>query len=97
MSSLAVETKPLARDVRVTENELTVFLADGRKITVPLAWFPRLVRATPKQRGAWELLGDGEGIRFPAIDEDLSVAGLLHGMRAADQEKAPVRRSRSRG
>ena len=79
MSSLAVEPKPLARNVVVTVDELTVVLADGRRISAPLAWFPRLMRATPEQRADWELLGDGEGIHWPSADEDLSVSGLLRG------------------
>ncbi len=83
MSSLAVEPKPLARRVEVTDDELTVVLADGRRISAPLAWFPRLLRATPEQRANWELLGDGEGIHWPSADEDLSVSGLLRGTAAA--------------
>lgn len=79
MSSLAVEPKPLARHVEVTDDELTVVLADGRRISAPLAWFPRLLGATPDQRANWELLGDGEGIHWPSADEDLSVSGLLRG------------------
>lgn len=79
MSSLAVEPKPLARQVEVTNDELTVVLADGRRISAPLAWFPRLLHATPEQRADWELLGDGEGIHWPDVDEDLSVSGLLRG------------------
>jgi Protein of unknown function (DUF2442) len=82
MSSLAVDPKPLARDVEVTDDELTVVLADGRRISAPLAWFPRLLEATPEQRAHWELLGDGEGIHWPGPDEDLSVNGLLRGTRA---------------
>jgi hypothetical protein len=69
----------LARHVQVTDDELTVVLADGRRISAPLAWFPRLLRATPEQRADWELLGDGEGIHWPSADEDLSVSGLLRG------------------
>jgi hypothetical protein len=79
MSSLAVEPKPLARQVEVTNDELTVVLADGRRISAPLAWFPRLLHATPEQRADWEILGDGEGVHWPSVDEDLSVSGLLHG------------------
>lgn len=71
----------LARDVAVTDDELTVRLADGRSISVPLVWFPRLLRATPDARRRWTLLGDGEGIRWPDMDEDLSVDGLLAGTR----------------
>jgi hypothetical protein len=68
-----------AIDLRVTDDELTVLLADGRRVSAPLVWFPRLLNATKAQRDRWELLGDGEGIHWPAVDEDLSVAGLLRG------------------
>jgi hypothetical protein len=80
--SSSVEVIPLAQDVRVTEDELIVPLVDGRTISVPLAWFPRLLHATPQQRSCFELLGDGDGIHWPEIDEDISVAGLLRGVRA---------------
>ena len=83
MSSLAFESNPRAREVRVTEDELSVTLADGRTIAVPLAWFQKLLHASPEQRNNWELLGDGKGIHWPDLDEDLSVAGLLRGARAS--------------
>ena len=73
---------PLARTVTVTEEDLIVGLADGRVISVPLAWFPRLANASPAVRGNWALLGDGEGIHWPEADEDISVEGLLAGHRA---------------
>jgi len=79
MSSLVVETQPRAREVSVSEDELTVVLADGRRISVPLTWFPRLLHATPAQLRNYELLGGGEGIHWTDVDEDLSVAGLLRG------------------
>jgi hypothetical protein len=79
MSSSVVEIRPRAREVSVSEDELTVLLADGRKISAPLVWFPRLLHATTDQRRNFEFLGDGEGIHWPDIDEDLSVAGLLRG------------------
>jgi hypothetical protein len=81
MTSLAVDVTPLAQEVRVTEDELVVFLIDGRTLSVPLAWFPRLLHAAPEQRNRLEILGDGEGIHWPDVDEDLSVAGLLRGAR----------------
>jgi len=77
-----VEITPLAQGVEVTDEELVVSLADGRRISVPIVWFPRLSRATPEQRNKWELLGDGEGIHWPLIDEDLSVEGLLSGRKS---------------
>ena len=79
MSSSLPDVDPRAKEVAVTEDELSVLLADGRRISVPLAWFPRLLRATPEQRARFELLGDGQGIHWPEVDEDLSIAGLLRG------------------
>jgi hypothetical protein len=70
------------RDVAVSEDELTVALMDGRTITVPLAWYPRLAAATPEQRAHWEMAGAGYGIHWPELDEDLSTEGLLAGARA---------------
>jgi len=70
---------PRAKEVTLSEDELVVVLADGRRIAVPLAWFPRLLRATADQRQNFEILGDGVGIHWPDVDEDLSVAGLLRG------------------
>lgn len=71
-----------ASSVIITEDEIEVFLLDSRRITVPLAWFPRLLHATPEQRNNWEILGDGEGLHWPQIDEDISVSGLIQGNRA---------------
>jgi hypothetical protein len=79
MSSSVVETRPLAAEVEVTEDELRVVLYDGRRLAVPLAWFPRLQSCSSEARQHWELLGDGEGIHWPEADEDVSVAGLLAG------------------
>jgi len=81
MGTLAVELHRLAHNVSFTEDTLNVDLLDGRTISVPIAWFPTLSKATQSQREVWELLGDGEGIHWPEIDEDLSVAGLLVGAR----------------
>ena len=79
MSTLAVEAHPLAQGVEFTDDELVVSLVDGRKILIPLVWFPRLESATKKQLENFEILGDGEGIHWPELDEDHSVAGLLRG------------------
>ena len=79
MSSLAHDAAPRASRVRCTDDELIVTLTDGRVLSVPLAWFPRLAHAKPIQRSHCELLGDGDGIHWPSIDEDISVAGLLAG------------------
>jgi uncharacterized protein DUF2442 len=77
-SSLPIPDARVAT-VIVTEDELRADLLDGRSIIVPLAWFPRLLVATEAQRANWQIIGDGEGIHWPDIDEDLSVAGLLRG------------------
>ncbi len=71
--------EPLAVSVKTDENNLVVDLSDGRAISVPLVWFPRLFNASPEERAQYELLGSGVGIHWPLIDEDLSVAGLLRG------------------
>jgi hypothetical protein len=79
MSTLAVELHPLALSLTCTEDVLRVELVDGRSIAVPLSWFPSLSNASQSERDNWELLGDGEGIHWSDIDEDLSVSGLLAG------------------
>lgn len=73
----SLSLRPQAASVIVTDATLTVILADGRALTVPTAWFPRLAQATPEQRADWRLIGDGVGIHWEAVDEDISVAGLL--------------------
>lgn len=65
--------------VSFTDHAISVDLADGRTITVPLAWYPRLLHATPEQRTDWQIAGGGYGIHWPSIDEDLSSEGLLRG------------------
>lgn len=85
MSSSLPNADPRAKEVVVTEDELCVTLADGRRIVAPLRWFPRLLRATREERANYELLGDGIGIHWPEVDEDLSVAGLLQGVPSASE------------
>jgi hypothetical protein len=70
------------QNVRCTDDRLIVDLTDGRELSVPLRWYPRLLNATPAQRADWELAGAGYGIHWPQIDEDLSVKGLLMGWAA---------------
>lgn len=74
--------EPLARDVLFDEDRITVELVDGRAISVPLAFYPRLFNGTPEQRSRWRLIGAGHGIHWPDLDEDLSTEGLLRGARA---------------
>lgn len=73
----AVKPDATAIDVRVTDDAIHVVLADGREVTAPLAWSPRLADATSEQRGNWRLIGRGQGIHWPDVDEDISVASLL--------------------
>lgn len=77
---------PRAMDVAVNDDELRVDLVDGRTIIVPIVWFPRLARAQQAERDKWELLGDGNGIHWPDLEEDISVPGLLLGSEA-DEER----------
>ena len=77
MSIAAVEVEPLAVDVVFSHDALVVDLADGRKISVPLHWFPRLDNASPGDRKSWQLIGGGLGIHWDALDEDISVESML--------------------
>src|SRR5213596_2395891 len=78
---------PHAVDVKVTEDELSVLLEDGRTLVVPLAWYPRLFHSSQRQRARWRLIGRGVGIHWPAIDEDIGVEGLLAGRRSGESQK----------
>jgi hypothetical protein len=70
---------PVTTGVAVTDDTLTVDLSDGRTVSVPLAWYPRLLHATPEERGNWVLIARGEGVHWPDVDEDISVASLIAG------------------
>ena len=83
MSISDIKAGERVKDVRLTEDSLSVDLMDGRTITVPLAWYPRLLHATPEQRNIWEISAAGYGIHWPDIDEDLSTEGLLRGTPAS--------------
>ncbi len=82
MHSLVSDTDLRVMNISIDDDRLTVELMDGRTIGVPLAWYPRLANATPKQRNNWELAGAGYGIHWPDIDEDLNTEGLLQGRKA---------------
>jgi hypothetical protein len=89
MAILAVELQvPDAVDVRVTEDTLSVELSDGRTISVPLGWYPRLENATPSERANWKLIGKGRGIHWEEIDEDISVEGLLAGKPSGESQSS---------
>jgi len=88
MTTLTLSAEPLAQEVRVSKDALKVVLEDGREISVPLAWYPRLRDATPAQRANSRLIGRGEGVHWPEIDEDISVLGLLAGWGSATKTAA---------
>ena len=79
MSILERASEPLAIGLEVTDDELIVSLADGRKLSVPIVWYPRLANASPLQRRNWKVTGPGVGFHWPDVDEDLSVEGMLRG------------------
>ena len=79
MSISTINLGERVADVSFTDEALCVSLRDGRKISVPLSWYPRLLKATPLQRNNWEIAGGGYGIHWPELDEDLSSQGLLNG------------------
>lgn len=86
MNILRLETNCLAKEVRFTRQALVVTLSDGRSLTAPLTWYPRLLHGTPRELAHYELIGDGEGIRWPELDEDLSVEGLLAGRQSQERQ-----------
>ena len=89
MTTLAIELRMVSpQNVQVTDEALIVDLSDGRTVSVPLAWFPRLLHGTPEERNKWRLIGDGEGIHWPALDEDISVENLILGKPSGESQKS---------
>ena len=86
MSSLTVEAK--AQSVSVTADTLAVDLSDGRTISVPLVWFPRLLHGTPEERSNWRFIGGGVGVHWPDLDEDISVENLLAGKPSGESQSS---------
>ncbi len=84
MSTLVTDRDVFAESVHCSEDSLTVRLDDGRTLSVPLAWYPRLLNGTKAEREKYELIGGGEGVHWPELDEDISIAGLLAGRRSAE-------------
>jgi Protein of unknown function (DUF2442) len=74
--------RPVAVDVEVSEDTLTVHLSDGRSIAVPITWYPRLADGTSQERARWKVTGSGRGIHWPELDEDIRVEALLAGQRS---------------
>ena len=86
-----------AIDVKVTQDELTVELEDGRTLAVPLVWYPRLLHARKEERSRWRLIGRGVGIQWPSVDEDISIEGLLAGRPSNESQESLKRWLESRG
>jgi len=84
MSSLTADIK--ANNIVITDDSLTVELNDGRSISAPLAWYPRLLHGTFEERKNWRLIGDAEGIHWPDLDEDISIQNLLLGKRSGESQ-----------
>jgi hypothetical protein len=91
MTTLALEIEPTAVKVTLNEDEMMVDLEDGRRIIVPLAWYPRLTYATATERQNWQLLGNGYAIEFPDLDEHIGVEGLLAGHHSGESQKSLVK------
>jgi hypothetical protein len=88
MSTLELETDPTAVRAEVTAERLVVHLQDGRILSVPLAWYPRLQHATDSERQNWRLLGDGYAVEWPDLDEHIGVEGLVAGRKSGEAEKS---------
>jgi hypothetical protein len=89
MTILANEIEvPAAVDVLISDDTLSVELADGRTLSVPLAWFPRLLHGAPAERADWRLIGRGQGVHWAALDEDISVEGLLAGQPSQESQQS---------
>ena len=91
MTTLVLETDPVAVQVTVTDEKLLVELADGRTLTVPLAWYPRLAHGTPAERQNVQILGEGYAIEWPDLDEHIGIEGLFAGRRSGESEKSIAR------
>lgn len=87
MGTLALAADERVAEVAVDDDTLSVLLVDGRTISVPLAWYPRLLKATPAQRQNWQIAGGGYGLHWPELDEDLNTEGLLRGAPAPPPAK----------
>ena len=91
MTTLVLETEPVAVHVTVTDDKVTIDLADGRSLTVPLVWYPRLMHGSSAERHHWQLLGDGYAIEWPDLDEHIGVKGLLAGRRSGESPQSLAR------
>ena len=89
MNISAAESRPaFALSVMVGDDTLTVELADGRSLSVPLAWYPRLLHGSAEERGHWRLIAQGDGLHWPDLDEDISVKNLLDGKQSGESQRS---------
>lgn len=88
MTTLVLEKEPVAVNVSIMDEKLTVDLDDGRSIMVPLEWYPRLIHASAQERNNWQLLGDGYAIEWVEVDEHIGIEGLLAGRRSGESKKS---------
>jgi hypothetical protein len=88
MTTLTLEIEPIASQISVTDERLIVDLADGRSLSVPLAWYPRLMYASPTERQNWQLLGDGYAIEWTDLDEHIGIEGLLAGRHTGESQQS---------
>jgi len=93
--NIAASSEPRIVRLEITEDTIVAQLADGRTVSVPLAWSWRLANATPAQRSHFEIMGTGEGVHWPDIDEDISARGMLQGIPAYPPKQAKVKRRRA--
>ena len=88
MNTFAIEMKASIQDVELTEDSLVVDLADGRTVSVPIAWYPRLMHGTREERSHWRIIGKGEGIHWPDVDEDISAENILLGRPSGESQRS---------
>ena len=91
MTTLTLDTEPLATQINVTEEKLVIELVDGRSLIIPLSWYPRLLNASHQERQNWQLLGDGYAIEWIDLDEHIGIEGLLAGKRSGESHKSFAR------
>ncbi len=91
MTTLTLDTEPLATKINVTDEKLVIELADGRSLIIPLSWYPRLLNASHKERQNWQLLGDGYAIEWLDLDEHIGIEGLLAGKRSGESYQSFAR------
>jgi hypothetical protein len=88
MTTLVLDIDPTAVAITIDDDTLAIDLADGRRLVVPLAWYPRLLHASPPERQNWQLLGEGYAIEWPDLDEHIGIEGLLAGRRSGESQKS---------